>query len=636
MRTKRRGRVRVDTERGEAMQTTKTAEGIAVANNVVVRTTRGSGLVQTIDFHGLSRSMQERFAACARGDAAPKAIAVQPLRSYATHAFAATIAAATAALSLFFVYGFGNLGKSEAMHRITTLPVYFVCIAAIALGIAQLIVIRMRRRALPFERATYAFPLSVVDARDELIRVFSLADATSIDRDPNDPRIVRVVVASGEAFKFTASDASDALAMMTKLEAGRDEARDLKAEDPRVTLMFSLDPLQRPRVSSPLGPRAPLARRMPSWSDRAWVIAPIAGLVLAPPVRSVRNALSDTVLFSRAKSANSADAYRAYVSLGGRNRDYVTNTLLPRAELNDARAVGSVEAINEFQKTHPGVITSEVDAARRTALLDELERAKKVGTVAALQAFAKRWPDHGLDTELRAAMHSLFAPALDAYRKKPPANAEVRSFVERLFAWSEAKAHAGSAATTIQIRFRRNPSNTIRKADKMVAEHHWFIGEASYPSRYFDNAHAAPREKAAGERLGKHVATAFGPTVFTVENGARLEDGDGALPSVTEPTLFITHQEDWKGLFDGSITKPRGVWVDITHKYDAIFVIPGDDKPLHFDLEVTEKIPQQVIKDNPEGGTPQAPLEEKIYGAMADSAFAKFEEKYLANFLPAK
>lgn len=615
----------------------KTAEGVAVAKKVVIRRTRGSGLVHMIDFHGLSRSMQERFAACARGDAAPGPIAVAPLRSYASAGFAATIVVASVAIALFIAYGFGDLGKGEAMHRITTLPVYFLCIAAIVLGVAQLIVIRMRKRALPFQRATYVFPVSIIDARNELIRVLSLADAQDIDRDPKDPNVVRLVAANGEVFRFSCSSDSAAGEKVQALQSGRDDARALKGgtDDPRITGMFTLDPLQRPRLSSPLGVRAPLARRMPSWSDRAWLVAPIAGLILAPPLRLARNGASDGALYARAQNANTPPAYRAYIGLGGKNRDYVTTVLLPRAELTEARSLGSVEAINDFGKTHPGVIPTEVDAARRKALLDELDRAKKVGTVAALQDFAKKWPSHGLEPELRAAVHSLFAPALDAYRKKPPANAEVRSFVERLFAWSEQKAHAGSAATTIQIRFRRNPSNTIRKADKMVSEHHWFIGEASYPSRYYDNVHATPREKAAGERLGKHVSQAFGPTVFTVENGDRLDDGEGPLPAVTEPTLFITHQEDWKGLFDGSITRPRGIWVDVNFKYVAIFVIPGDNKPLHFELELAEKIPQQVIKDNPEGGTQQSPLEDKIYGTMAEEGFKKFEDKYLANFLPA-
>jgi len=622
------------------METTKTAAELAPITHVGARTskpTRSSGLVKTIDFHGLTRSMQERFAACSRGAAAPRPLAVAPLRTRARVVFGGIIVAASIALATFVVHGFGDLTKVGALHRVSTLPIYFACVSAVALGIAQLAVMRMRRKALPFQRATYVFPVSLVDARDELVRVFALADAQQVDRDPSDPRTVRVVVATGEVFRFRAASDSAAAETVRSIENGRDEARALRggADDPRITWMFTLDPLQVPRLSSPLGPRAPLARRMPSWSDRAWVIAPIAGLLLAPPIRSLRNLMSDSVLYASAQRNDDAAAFKNYLALGGRHSEHVRAIMLPRAELHDAIRAGTVEAIDQYRASHPNsAIEPEVRAARRQALLNELDRATKTGTVPALYTFASKWPDHGLEPEFRAAMHSLFAPALEAYRKKPPANNEVRSFVERLFAWSEVKAQSGSSPTTIQIRFRRKPTSSMRRADKMVAEHHWFIGEASYPSRYFDKAHAEPREKAVAARLAKRVADAFGPTVFTVEQGSRLDDGTEAYPQVSEPTLFITHSEDWNNLFDGSITKPRGVWVALTHRFQATFMIPGDKRPLTFELETPEKIPDAIIKQNPMGGTPAAPLEEKIYGAMSDDAFKKFEEKYLANFLP--
>jgi hypothetical protein len=620
------------------METTKTAAELAPITARTSKPTRGSGVVKTIDFHVLTRSMQERFAACSRGEAVPKAIALQPLLSRAPLVFGATIVAASIGLIAFIAYGLGNLSRLEAIHRASTVPIYFACIAAITLGIAQLAVIRMRRRALPFVRGTYVFPVSLVDARDELVRVFSLADVQGIDRDPSDPRTVRVVVATGEVFRLVASSEDAAVQWLRGIEGGRDEARVLRggSDDPRITWMFTLDPLQRPRLSSPLGPRAPLARRLPSWSDRAWIIAPVAGLLLAPPLRTARNLVSDSVLYSSAKHNDDAASFRSYIALGGRNSDHVRAVLLPRAELHDAERVGTVQAIDEYRASHPNsAIEPEVMAARRKALLDELDRAKKVRTVPALHAFAAKWPDHGLEPELRDAMHSLFAPALDAYRRKPPSNnAEVRSFAERLFAWSEGKAQGGSAATTIQIRFRRKPSASLRRADRMVSEHHWFIGEASYPTRYFDKTHAEPREKAVGARLAKRVAEAFGPNVFTVEQGIRLEDGAEPLPQINEPTLFVTHSEEWNGLFDGSITKPRGIWIATTHRFEATFMIPGDQKPLAFEFEVAERIPEAVIKSNPMGGTVSAPLEDKIYGAMSDAAFKKFEEKYLATFLP--
>jgi hypothetical protein len=132
---------------------------------------------------------------------------------------------------------------------------------------------------------------------------------------------------------------------------------------------------------------------------------------------------------------------------------------------------------------------------------------------------------------------------------------------------------------------------------------------------------------------------ALGPQVFTVETGPRLDDETavgGALPAVIEPTLFVTHVEEWRGQFDGSITRPRGIWAEIDHHFVAEFVIPGDNHPLVYELDTTNPIPQDVIKSHPEGGTINAPLEEWIYGTMADEAFLAFEDKFTATVLPAR
>ncbi len=615
------------TATGPAMSGTPSLDRIDVGDPA-----RVSGAVQTIDFHGLTRSVQERFVACIHGRQAPKPIAEAKIRSYATVIWTLVIAIAAAALALLVAIGFGNPYSAEGLHRLPRLVIYFLALTTIVVGIVQIVVRRTYVKSLPWDRGLYVFPVSLVDAREALIQVFSLADVRAVERDAKDPSTLRIAFVTGEVFSFPVTDAD---ATMARLEGARHEARELRSsDDPRITWMFAVDPLQQPRVSSLLGPRNDLARHLPWWTGKAYLIAPVIALLLAVPLRTLRNKASDAKMYSAAVAANDPPSFRAYVSQGGARSDEVTRVLLPRAELRAAAQVGTVEAIDQYMAAHPNsAIADEVAAARRKALLDELERAKKVGTVAAIQDFAKKWPDHGLDVEIRAAIHELFAPALEKYRKQKPGNPQVRAFAEQLFAWSEAKAHAGTNATTIQIRFRRKPSPTMHKADKMVAEHHWFIGEASYPSRYFDTNHSAARETALGERLGKRVREAFGPSVFTVEQGARLDDNADALPVVTEPTIFITHEESWGGLFDGSITKPRGIWIDTVHKMDAVFVIPGHDVPLRFEFETKETIPPQVIKDNPQGGTQAAPLEDKIYDAMVNAAFAKFEEKYLALLL---
>lgn len=593
------------------------------------------GCEEHIDFHGLSRSVQERFAACVAGRSEPRPLLAWPEPSRASLGWLAVVVVAIAASAIVVASGFGDLGSARALHGPGTLVAYAALLAIATLGLVRLALLRMRAKALPFRRGVYVFPLDLVDAREEILRVFSLAELESVGPDDRDPRTI-VLRFPGETFTFRVEDAGAVDETIVRVAHGREEARSAeRSDDPRVTWSFRQDPLQRPRVSAALGSRAPLSRRLPRWTVRAWVVAPITGALLAAPTRAIRNHASDARMYARATAAGDATSYRAYVDRGGARSAEVERIHLPRAELRDAIREGTVEAIDRFAAAHPGsAIEDEIAAARKDALLDALERAKRKGTISALHAFVKQWPDHGLDTELREAMHGLFAPALAAYRHKPMQSDEVRGFVERLFRWSEAKAHAGSAATTIQIRFRRKISPTLRKADKMVANHHWFLGEASYPSRYFDAAHAVAREERLADALSRKLSEAFGPTVFTVERGPRLEDGAGPLPPVTEPTLFVTHTEEWLGRFDGSITKPRGVWVALTFGFETEFVIPGDPKPLAFAFAEAERIPHPIIRQNPQGGTPAAPLEEKIYGAMADAAFRRFEGDYLRGFLP--
>lgn len=586
--------------------------------------------LRVVDFRALSRSVQERFVACTTGASSPLPRLVMPPRSWPTTLGVCSIVVGLGGLIVLLVRGYGQLDRPESLHTLESLPIYAVTMGLVALGIAELLRIRAERRALPYDRGIYVFPVSIVDARESRLQVLPLSSVSEVERRGRD---VRLLLVDGGVVTLRAEDDDRAEAALDAIAHGRDEAFSLGWEG-RITQSFRLDPLQAPRVSSPLGSKTGLARDVPRWATHATVIGPLIGVLLAPGLLFARNTSSDDVLFARVTARGDAEAFRAYLARGGRRSLEVSQTLLPRAELRQVEKEHSVEAIDHYRATHPDAIPDEVAAARRRAMLDELARAKKPGTVAALQEFLRRHPDHGLEPEVRGAMHALFAPALVSYRQKPMRSSEVRSFVERLFAWSETKAHAGTEATTIQIRFRKRPTPSLRKADKMVAAHHWFLGETSYPSRYFDAAHAEKREKQFGALLARRVQDAFGPTVFTVEMGPRLEDAPfdgGGLPPVTEPTLFITHTEDWRGRFDGSITKPRGIWVGVGHHFEALFVIPGEARALAFVVDTPDPIPHKLIKDQPNR---TISLEEELYGEMAQQAFGTFTEKLTATILP--
>ena len=134
--------------------------------------------------------------------------------------------------------------------------------------------------------------------------------------------------------------------------------------------------------------------------------------------------------------------------------------------------------------------------AIRAALLAELEKAKAVGTLAALDEFAKHFPEHGVEPELREAIHAVYARELDGYKKRAPGkDKNVVSFVERLFAWSE------KHGPKVEVRFRRKKSESISRADQYVAKTPSFMGEVSYPSLKFDEKHSTKRETVLGKLL---------------------------------------------------------------------------------------------------------------------------------------
>jgi len=116
-----------------------------------------------------------------------------------------------------------------------------------------------------------------------------------------------------------------------------------------------------------------------------------------------------------------------------------------------------------------------------------------------------------------------------------------------------------------------------------------------------------------------------------------VDDAAETLPAVTVPTVFITHGEEWPRTFGGNITKPRGIWVDLTYDIEATFVIPGDKAPLTYRYEQRIPVDKKVLaNEEAMTTTPPTPFEERLYGAMSDTAFNDFSTKYLATFVAPK
>jgi hypothetical protein len=382
--------------------------------------------------------------------------------------------------------------------------------------------------------------------------------------------------------------------------------------------LAALDPLKDTGFSRPSRRR----RRLPapsSWFRLALPVAVMGGVALGWTIWNARNLGSERALYAAAREKNDVASYEAYLARGGMRAE-VTEVLLPRAELETARRIGTVAAIEEFIQRRPNnKIQDEAMAALKTALLAELEAAKKKGGVMALRAVPRKHPRHALiQTELSAAIRDAYQHAYRAYLKQAPAADEkTASFVKRLLAYAEKN------GPKVQIVYVDRLPQTYELADLSVRQSTYFAGTISTPSQYFDEAHVRAREVRAGQELVRELQRVFPPEILEFELGPRLKeprDGDRAAKL---PTLFIEHTTGLSGTYVSS--SPRGVFVGISMMFQSRFEIPGDDQPLtlkHAAWHPPKLEPKETDK------TPSV-----VYDNAALEAFRAYNQKLIGKLL---
>lgn len=574
--------------------------------------------MKAVDFYKLPRSIQDRFVGSVMSGFPPAPLLATKAAKPTKVAWLALTGGSFVALVVVTRIGYGALDSSLALHSWKALLLYALLIFGIAFGLVQAFAQVVRERALPYGAGVYLFPACLIDARSDQFKVFWTQDLNGVDVQGGS---VRVAFAGGATFMFPVADAAQAASIVADVQAARDRAMHAKAtEDPKE--LVAVDPLHNPRFSSPVGPRDPYEMRLPPWRKLGPVVAVAVAAIVAPTLWALRNNGSDKTMYARATQANDAESYRAYLERGAKFKDEVAGTLLPRAELRDAERTGSVDALLKYKADHPGSkIATEVGVSIRAAMLSELEKAKAAGTLAALDEFAKHYPEHGVEPELREAIHAVYMRELDAYKKRAPGkDKNVVAFVERLFAWSE------KHGPKVEVRFRRKKSESLGRANQYVAKTPSFMGEVSYPSLKFDEKRSTKREIVLGKLLSTKLDAGLSPELFDVTAGAQVPFDAETLPDVKVPTLFISHAAEWSGHSYVS-TRPRGSYVGITFPFEAVFVIPGDPKPMKLKAEILKQAALGQLKDD-ETIMP-GPAEEKVYEAMATDAFESFGNKFL-------
>jgi len=574
---------------------------------------------QKIDFYRLSRPMQDRFAAATRRSAPPAPLLFDPAPRTRAWGYLGASAVFVAAVAILLCVGLGQVSSPLAIHGKKALAVDVALLAAAAYCVVHAAAILRTLDVMPWRPGVFLFPAAVVDARRPMLQVWSVTEAEAVERVSAPEPGLALRMRDGTRVIVPAASPADAERADVALESLRgDLAKATAAQDPH--LLAELDPLHDSALSSPIGPTEAMKRTLPVWIRLDWAIAAVVGVAAGLVLGTTRNAMSDEAMYRGLVSAGNVADYRRYLTHGGAHSSEVRDVLLPRAELQDAEAQGTVEALKAFASGHPSSkIGPEIDAALHRAMLVELEKAKKVGTVAALDQFARTYPDRSVDRELKAARHALYAQALAAWKGKAQTDAAAGAFMERLLAWAERN------GVTAEMRFRLKPSKSLEDADKSVVKSGHYPGPDALPSKYITPAALGAREERVEQSLGQAFAAAFPSDVLVLAPGEALA-ADAPAPT-TVPTLLVEYSPEWSHGNTAS-TKPNTVFAGFNFTFDASFILP-EGAPLRVVVKAWRGA--EVWKIKPEGLS-REDFEQKVYDAMIDGAFDQLDKKLADTF----
>jgi hypothetical protein len=578
--------------------------------------------MKVVDFYGLGRATQDKLLGSLSGDFDPKPILWRHGPRLTAPLWLATSATATMALALLAAVGFGKLDSALAIHPLGALLIYMFLVGLVAFGVSRAYALRIALKDLPFTPGVYVFPANVIDARDKLLRVWSLGELS----DVSPTRSGEVRLRFGQTrFTFRVPDRDPMHAVETVQQAR--ETRSYELDESERSM---LDPLLPPVVLSPLAPTEQLTTSMPKWVRYGWLGAAGLGIVIGAGLFFLRNSMSDAQMFASARARDDIAAYKSYLEQGQSNRDSVSREHLPRAELRVAIAKGTVEAIEEVMRAYPDAqILQEMDTARRGALVVAFVEARNKNNLSSLFAFSERYPKHGHDKELNAAKHAVYVRALNRHKRQMPEDGEATvELVERLLASAEKIGPQRSGKNvhgpTVQVRMRHIPSRDLDRADELVKVNPMFRGPPSLPTQYVDAKHLAPHETRAAKAMSEALARGFDAEVITFAPGPPL-DGAAKIPKVKQPTLVLSYRIEPSGTAYAS-KKPRGIFVGLVFFFDVQLHLPGDDKPSRSEHTLARSIPLELVR---KGGDD---LEAAVYNAILEAAFREVQKRYLAQW----
>lgn len=579
--------------------------------------------MKSIEFYDLPRPTQERFVAAAHASLAPAPLAIKLASRFVGARWFIASLALLAVTAWYAADGFGDLEHEGAIASSVRAAFYSLGFALSFGCFMRGLTVRDRALSLPFARATYLFPVGVVDAMSSSIRVHSLDELSAVEAHPSS---LRVTFKDGATFEFPAKDQQQAEAAKDALTESQQRLDEATRAD-SVRHLAALDPLCQTNFPSPFSQDVPFKRPTALWSLALLMMALLSGAALGIGVWEVRNKLSARRIAEAARSLDSTEGYRLYMARGGQLPEIV-DVLLPRAELNEAKAQGSVAAIEQFIAAHPSSkIQAEVDEALRAALLEALQKAKAEGTLAALDRFVSAHPRHEpVARELAEARHGVYRAAAERARgmvNGAAQKSDPRGFVERLVAYVE------QHGPKVALQFRSSLGKSCETADKLVRASSYFAGNSTLPSRFFTPEAMRGREALAAVPLLAALQQLFSTEIVKFELASALpspEPGERPtpLPEPSVPTLYIDHRTELSG--SQTVQKPRGMFFGAGLFFETSFVIPGDRTDLAISVPTWRSPARDVMQH-------EKRTVADVYEDLGRRSFGMFVRRYLDRLL---